>query len=573
MSHHSTAETSMPAGEALLRLLASRGVSFFFVNSGTDFPDIVEALARQGIEGFPAPRTLLVPHENVAVGMAYGVTMVTGQAQAIMVHVNVGTANALCGLINAARENIPVLMCAGRTPWLEHGSPASRSLNIHWAQEMFDQAGMVREHTKWDYELRSAQQLEVIVDRALAIASAEPQGPVYLSLPREVMHQDAPPPSARATQRAPRPARPDDAATQTIAEVLAGARCPLIITARAGREPEAVARLARLTEDWAWPVVEFRPRYLNLPHSHPMHVGFEVQDWLDEADAIVVLDCDVPWIPSQGQPGAQVPIFHVGSDPLYARYPHRGFRADANVQATPAAFLRALTHALQAQPRDAARLSQRRQRVAAWNQARRLKLAQAIAAQPAPGQAMSLAAVSHALGQALKAHAPESAVVINEYSLVTAALDLQRPGSYFGSSPVGGLGWGVPAALGAKLAHPDALVVAAVGDGSYGFSNPLACHHTAAMHDIPILTLVLNNAAYGAVERATRALHPQGLAARHGMELVSLAPVPRYAQVIEACGGWGERVEALSDLPGALERAIEQVSRARRQALLDVACL
>lgn len=108
----------MPAGEAFLRILADRGISFFFVNSGTDFPDVVEALARQRSEGFPSPRTLLVPHENVAVGMAYGVTMVTGQAQALLVHVNVGTANALCGLINAARENIPMLVCAGRTPWL-----------------------------------------------------------------------------------------------------------------------------------------------------------------------------------------------------------------------------------------------------------------------------------------------------------------------------------------------------------------------------------------------------------------------------------------------------------------------
>lgn len=572
MSHQSTITASMPSGEALLQLLASRGVSFFFVNSGTDFPDIVEALARQRLEGFPAPRTLLVPHENVAVGMAYGVAMVTGQAQAIMVHVNVGTANALCGLINAARENIPVLMCAGRTPWFEHGSPASRSLNIHWAQEMFDQAGMVREHTKWDYEVRSAQQLEVIVDRALAIAGAEPQGPVYLSLPREVMHQTAPPPAARATQRAPRPGQPDDATIQTMAEALARSRCPLIITARAGRDPEAVSHLAKLAQDWAWPVVEFRPRYLNLPHSHPMHVGFEVQDWLDVADAIVVLDCDVPWIPSQAQPGAQVPIFHVGSDPLYARYPNRGFRADASVQATPAAFLHSLGQALQAKPRDTAQLSQRRQRITEFNQVRRLKLAQVIDAGSVADQPMSMAAVSHALGQALKAHAPESAIVINEYSLVTAALDLQQPGSYFGSSPVGGLGWGVPAAMGAKLARPDALVVAAVGDGSYGFANPLACHHTAAMHDIPILTLVLNNASYGAVERATRALHPQGLAARHGMELVSLAPVPRYAQVIEACGGWGERVEVWADLPGALARAIEQVSRARRPALLDVAC-
>jgi acetolactate synthase-1/2/3 large subunit len=85
-------------------------------------------------------------------------------------------------------------------------------------------------------------------------------------------------------------------------------------------------------------------------------------------------------------------------------------------------------------------------------------------------------------------------------------------------------------------------VVAGLGDGSYGFANPLACHHAAAMHDIPILTLVLNNGGYGAVERATRALHPQGQAALSGMALVSLAPSPRYDQVIAACGGWGPEV-------------------------------
>ncbi|MCE2880317.1 MAG: thiamine pyrophosphate-dependent enzyme, partial [Comamonadaceae bacterium] len=179
-------------------------------------------------------------------------------------------------------------------------------------------------------------------------------------------------------------------------------------------------------------------------------------------------------------------------------------------------------------------------------------------------------AVSRALGLALKSH--DLAIVVNEYSLVPAALSLERPGSYFGSSPVGGLGWGLPAAMGAKLAQPQALVVAAVGDGSYEFSNPLACHHASAMHGIAVLTMVLNNGGYGAVDRATRSLHPNGAAARQGMELVSLAPTPRYDRVIEACGGWGERVEGIDNFPGAIERAIEQVTIHRRQALLDVIC-
>ncbi len=141
-----------------------------------------------------------------------------------------------------------------------------------------------------------------------------------------------------------------------------------------------------------------------------------------------------------------------------------------------------------------------------------------------------------------------------------------------GVCPGGGLGWGLPAALGIKLARPDALVVAAVDDGSYGFSNPLACHHTAAMHELPVLTLVMDNGGYGAVERATRAMYPQGRAVANGMPLVSLAPMPRFDAVVAACGGWGERVSRYDELPAALARAIHQVQVERRQALLHVIC-
>ena len=563
-------QAMMPAGEAFLRLLASRGISFFFVNSGTDFPDIVEALAQQRLEGFPGPRTLLVPHENLAVGMAYGVTMVTGRIQAVMVHVNVGTANALCGLINAARENIPLLMCAGRTPWLEQGSLAARSLNIHWAQEMFDQAGMVREHTKWDYELRSASQLEPIIDRALAVATAQPPGPVYLSLPREVMNDKAPAPRTETTQHSVSAGQPPASIVEHMAGVLARARCPLIISARSGSDTRAVPLLAQLTQDWAWPVVEFRPRYLNLPNTHPMHAGYEVQPWLEQTDAILVLDCDVPWIPAQGQPPSGIPIFHVSSDPLFSRYPNRSFRSDGSLQSAPLDFLKALAREMEKQPCDEAVRAERLERIGKHRQQLRIAMDRTLESGRQMGSRMAMAAVSRALGLALKSH--DLAIVVNEYSLVPAALSLERPGSYFGSSPVGGLGWGLPAAMGAKLAQPQALVVAAVGDGSYEFSNPLACHHASAMHGIAVLTMVLNNGGYGAVDRATRSLHPNGAAARQGMELVSLAPTPRYDRVIEACGGWGERVEGIDNLPGAIERAIEQVTIHRRQALLDVIC-
>ena len=140
--------------EALLELLASRGIKYFFGNSGTDFAPIIEAFAKRQAQGKDRPVPLTVPHEIPAVAMAHGYTMSTGRPQAVMVHVIVGTANALGGIINAARARVPMLFLAGRTPVTEKGHHGARDLGIHWAQESFDQGAMVREFVKWDYELR-----------------------------------------------------------------------------------------------------------------------------------------------------------------------------------------------------------------------------------------------------------------------------------------------------------------------------------------------------------------------------------------------------------------------------------
>src|SRR5574341_735165 len=146
--------------EAYLELLAARGVEYLFANAGTDFAPLIEAYAKRGAQGQAAPRPLTVPHEVPAVAMAHGYAMVTGRAQAVMVHVIVGAANALGGVINAARANVPMLMTAGRNPITEAGALGSRDRPIHWAQESFDQASIVREWVKWDYELRNFAQLE-----------------------------------------------------------------------------------------------------------------------------------------------------------------------------------------------------------------------------------------------------------------------------------------------------------------------------------------------------------------------------------------------------------------------------
>src|SRR5437660_6692248 len=228
--------------EAYLELLKDRGIDVFLGNAGTDFASLVEAFARFETESGPAPRPLLIPHEFVAVSMAHGYYAAGGKPAAVMVHVNVGTANASTAIITASRANVPVLMTAGRTPITEEGLPGARDLHIHWAQESFDQAAMLREYVKWDYELRTPVQLESVVDRALELMLAEPRGPVSLTLPREVlaarpgaMTITSPARRHSMSERYPDPGRIEEAAW-----VLATAERPLILVSAAGIDPRAV---------------------------------------------------------------------------------------------------------------------------------------------------------------------------------------------------------------------------------------------------------------------------------------------------------------------------------------------
>ena len=273
---HTARPNEATAADRLLQGLKAQGVDYFFANPGTDFPSIIEGFARAQESGAAVPRPLLVPHETAAVAMAHGVYMVSGKPQAVMVHTNVGTGNTINTLINASRDFVPMVLMAGRSPITEREHLGSRTRYIQWAQEMFDQAGMVREIVKWDYELRLPDHVDDVLERAFEIAMTSPRGPVYLTLPREILAGTA----TRATgasprRRAPQPPHPDPAAIAELAGWIAAAKKPLVITAGAGRSAVGVTALARLSERFALPVVAFNQRYMALPADHPMHQGFQ----------------------------------------------------------------------------------------------------------------------------------------------------------------------------------------------------------------------------------------------------------------------------------------------------------
>ncbi len=554
--------------ELYLELLAARGIRYFFGNGGTDFGPIVDAYAKRLSSEAPVPTPITVPHEVTAMAMAHGFTMVSGEPQVVMVHTIAGTANATGGLINATRAGVPMLFSAGRTPLTEGSAKGSRDGGIHWAQESFDQGSMVREWVKWDYELRHGADLEGIVDRALAITRTEPCGPVYLTLPREVLAEPigdvsyADQPRMAASRSVP---APDD--LERAADVLAAAQRPVLITRSAGRDPRAVAALVRLAEALGMAVFEPGPTHMNFPVGHPLHQGGDVAPVLESADVVVVVEADVPWQPKRARPNPDATIIAVAADPLYSRYPVRGFPSDINLAGDAALSLDLLAERVtQAPSLDSAGIRARTSEWAMRHQQIR-ETADARAQAGSQRTPLDKAWVAHCL-EALR---DADTIVLNEIGLDTSQFVLDQPGSFFTVSQAGVLGWGIGAALGAKLAAPDKTVVTCVGDGSYMFGVPSAAHWAARRYNLPVLIIVWNNAKWSAVESATRNVYPDGWAARtKSFPFSDLSPALDFEHDVRAGGGYGERVESPDQVAGALERALHAVRDEGRLALLNM---
>jgi acetolactate synthase I/II/III large subunit len=556
------------AADAWLCLLAARGIEYLFANGGTDFAPVVEAYAKGQKHGWRLPQIVIVPHENMGVAMAHGYAMVTGRPQAMMVHVGVGTANSLNGLINASRQNVPILFTAGRTPITESGAlPAARNNYIHWAQEHFDQGGMLREFVKWDYELRHAEQVETVIDRALAIAKSEPQGPVYVTLPREILASSFSQGFSEASTIVPAsPPAADPDTLEAAARLLGVAQHPLLITASGGRTPDTSRAIEQLAQALAVPVVHYRPRHLALSTEHPMHCGWDPHALLKEADVVLVVDCDVPWIPKEGKPRPEAKVIHVGPDPLFASYPLRGFRADVALTGAVAPTLQALWRAAQKQAVSVKQIDDRRQAVSALSAEIRKKARAGVEPLPA-------AITGKWLSACISKLLDDKTILVNEYPTVLEEMVIREPGRYFGNPSAGGLGWGMGAALGAKLAAPDRTVICAVGDGAYMFGNPTATHYVSEAMRLPVLFVIANNARWAAVHRSTLSTYPAGFASKEkDPPFATLEPSPRFEHVVQASGGHGERVTEPKQLMPALEKALKIVRDEKRQAVLNV-CL
>jgi acetolactate synthase I/II/III large subunit len=562
---------------AFLEALAEAGVRYIFANLGSDHPGIIEALAQARAEGREdsLPQLIVCPHEIVALSAAHAYASVSRQPQAVIVHVDSGTQNLGGAMNNAMRGRVPVLVFAGTSPYTIEGElPGGRNEFIHWIQDARDQRGIVRGYAKYDNEIRTGRNVKQLVHRALQIARSEPPGPVYLIGPREVMEEPLEPHAADPAHYPPiAPAALTAEVADEIATALAGASHPLIITSYLGRNPDAVAALVELADLLAIGVLESVPSHMNFPADHPLHRGYqftttEQNPVLAEADVILVVDSDVPWIYTTSRPSPDAAIYDIDIDPLKAEMSMWHIPARRFAAADSRVALAQIARLVRDKKVDTAAVEARRAELTAASRFRWEALEALEAPEPGVITPQYLTACVRELLAGTDALVLTEA--ITNYQVVADHLRAAKPGSLLGSGG-GSLGWAGGGAVGASLAcYPERTVVCLVGDGSYLFGVPSSAQWVARRYHAPALTVIYDNRGWGAPKFSTLAVHPKGAAAQADDFHVSFEPEVDLPGVARAAGGaYGVTVSDPRELPQVLKDALAVV-RGGRSAVVSV---
>lgn len=525
-----------------MQILNAEGVRYLFGNPGTTELTFLDALPDSGLE------YILALQEATAVAATDGYAQASGKVGVVNLHVAPGLANGLSMLHNACRAKTPLVVTAGQQD--------SRLL-LEEPILAADLVQMTEQFTKWSYEIHRPEDAPVALRRALALAKSEPTGPVFLSLPMDLVTaviEDAGQPSPPVA----RLSLPEPEAVRKAAELLARSRAPLIVAgdgvARADAMPELVA-LAELIGAR----VHGEPVYrrTNFPGDHPLWRGglfpavSGVRKALEEADCVLIVGASVfTWflhVPGEPFP-AGLSVIQVDTD---AREVGKNYPVTLGIIANPKSTLAALTREV-GERYDAASRRVARARLAEIGKKRAafVRGMQETAEAERERVPISPAYLLHTLASLL----PDEAAIVDESAsslrYVLGYLPFKQPGSFYGSK-TGTLGWGMGAAIGVQLANPNRKVVATIGDGSVMY----ACQAlwTAAHYRLPITYVILNNASYAilkagmlgmGLDSAKRGIYP-------GMDLVD--PEIDYVALARALGVQAERVEKPVELRSILQ--------------------
>jgi len=560
-------------GRAFLEALQEAGVTYIFSNFGSDHPSIIEALALSEQEGLDLPEVIICPHEMVALSAAHAYAQVSGEPQAVLVHVECGTQNLGAAIHNAWKGRVPVLIFAGLSPYTQEGELlGSRNEFIHWIQDVPDQSGIVRGYMKYENEIRSGDNVKQIVHRALQISQTKPQGPVYLTGAREVLEAETKKVAIQSREWQPvAPVALPPEEVSLILDDLLQAKNPLIVTSYLGKNERAVDELVKLSENLGISVLESVPNYMNFPVNHPHHRGFqwntaEQNEVLAEADVIVVIDSDVPWIPAKNQPSKDALIYYIDEDPLKESMTLWYIPSKRFYLADSETALRQLNEGVEERDIDVSGIKARKEALVHLHNEEKYqneKLEVSVDGGITPEYLLSV----------IRDIEDENTVIINElissYEASYKHLRMSRKGSIFGSG-AGGLGWNGGASLGAKLADPSKTIINLTGDGCYLFSVPASVHWMSRKYDLPFLTIIFNNNGWESPKLSTLGVHPDGIAKQTEQFFVDFSPHADLAKVAEAAGGaYAKTIQTKEDLDIELPKALAIV-KSGRSAVLDV---
>ena len=559
-------------GDVIVSALAAGGVDHLFFTSGSEIGFYQEATAKARALGHNKQlRLITVPHEHASLNAALGFAAVSGRPAATAAHVDCGTMHYGGAVHTAWRSGLPVVITAGFPPTAYAGTmKGARDEGGHlWMQETYDQNGIVRNYTKWDHRLAYQDNPGMVVSRALQVTRSEPCGPVYLSFPKELTMlpvNGARFPSADQLG-IPRPTAPDAGSVEEIAARLVRAEHPVVVVSGSGRNPDTVPALVELCELLGLAVVDSVQRsYLSFPFRHPL---FQPQSTLTDADAVLLLEAEVPWVPGRNAPGVDAYIAAVGQDAIKLRIPTFEFTADIRLTADPLLTIGALTAVARDMltPGDRDRIATR---TAKLHEASRdwIGAIEQAATDRSTTTPIDPLWVSYQIGQLLD----DNSLVLDETLPANGVRDhlpCARPGSYF-ANPGSSGGWAPGAALGAKLAAPDRDVIAISGDGFYMFGTPAPAIWAAAHHDAPFLQIVYTNRSYTTGTRRIKGTYgEESFAAQGGYEGGYFDPPIDYAMEAEAAGAYGETVRDPAELAPALRRGLDHV-RGGKPACISV---
>jgi len=558
---------TLDGGEAIVEACRKLECKYILSSPGTEWAPVWEAMANQKQSGNSGPVLMDVWHETLAVDIAAGYTMATGEMQMVLLHAGSGLLQGNMGIHGAFCAGVPMVVISGES--MTYGEQPGFDPGAQWINNLSIVGGttrLVEPIVKYASIAGSPYTVYESIIRAGEIAQRVPTGPTYLSVSTEtLMDEWTAPERPRAVPAAPRVlSAPED--INKLADKISESKAPVVLTEAAGQDNEAYDALRELCELLSLPVVE-NPGALfaNFPKDHPLHQGHDIKQFWDEADLVLVIRTRAPWYPpSDRPPNATIAI--IDEDPHRNSMVYQSHQADMYLEGNVAQTLRDLAAAAENLGIDKSNVKERLDKYSSAHEALmdQRRSQQAEARQSTPIDPVWLCAC-------LNEVMPKGTTYVDEVTTHTGLLRQHvmwgEPGTLY--SRQGGLGQGLGLSLGVKLAKPDVPVVTLIGDGAFLYNPVLQSLGASREFSLPVMSVIFNNEKYAAMQGMHLKMYPKGIAVDTDVFHGTHIQAPDFTKVAEAFGAYGERVEDPENVQGALKNGLEAL-RAGKSAIIDV---